>query len=228
MQLLQLIFYVVLSALVVFGEEVVGLDSGSNETAQNESQFIDFNVTYNILEKPAFDLSAGLEFSMEEIATFNYSFTNNENSNISVIGVAGTVVANPEGYQVANITEQSIGPVPIAVNETANFQSGIQLLLPEGAFYLLPVLFVLKDDKVMKIGIRPLLINVNPPPMSLLNPSFLSVQILLGLLIAAATYVFLALRKPGTRKKTSEKVSVEPVDHSWLPDTYKTPKKPLK
>ncbi|AQZ13798.1 IRC22 (YEL001C) [Zygosaccharomyces parabailii] len=226
MQLYQLIFYVILSALTVFAEEVV--DRGSNETAQNESQFIDFNVTYNIVEKPAFDPSAGLEFSMEEIATFNYSFTNNENSNISVIGVAGTVIANPEGYQVANITEQSVGPVPIAVNETANFQSGIQLLLPEGAFYLLPVLFILKDEKVMKIGIRPLLINVNPPPMSLLNPSFLSVQILLGLLIAAATYVFLALKKPDPRKKTSEKVSLGPVDHSWLPDTYKTPKNPLK
>lgn len=220
MQLVQLTLWLLCNSFFSLAEQAAGLETASNETAASESQFIDFDVAYNIIGKTT-DFSNGLDFSMEEVATFNYSFANNEDSNVSVIAVAGSVVTSAEGYQVANITEQSIGPVPIAVNETVNFQAGIQLVLPEGSFYMLPVLYVMKDGKLMKIGIRPLLINVNPPPMSMFNPSFLSVQIILGLLIAGATYVVFTFSKPTSKKRRMKSATPISVDQSWLPDTYK-------
>ncbi|GCE97742.1 increased recombination centers protein 22 [Zygosaccharomyces mellis] len=205
--------------------ESIDIEKSSNETAVEEPSTIDFDVGYNILEHLDTDLSRGVEFSMQEVATFNYSFTNNENVNVSVIGVAGTVISTPDGYQVANITEQSIGPVEVGVNKTVNFQAGVQLILPEGTFYMLPVLNVIKDEEPLKVGIRPLLITVNPPPLSFFNPSFLSVQILLGLLIAGATYAFMTFNKSETKRRPVKNAKPVIVDQSWLPDNYKKAEK---
>ncbi|GAV53905.1 hypothetical protein ZYGR_0AK04070 [Zygosaccharomyces rouxii] len=228
MRFFQLALFLLVNAFLTFAKdspESVAIERSSNETAVEEPATIDFDVGYNILEHLDTDLSRGVEFSMQEVATFNYSFTNNEKVNVSVVGVAGTVISTPDGYQVANITEQSIGPVPIGVNETANFQAGVQLVLPEGNFYMLPVLNVMKGGEPLRVGIRPLLITVNPPPLSFFNPSFLSVQILLGLLVAGATYAFITFNKPETKRRPVKNAKPAVVDQSWLPDTYKKTEK---
>lgn len=227
MQFLQLMLCLLLNAFLALAKRSSGLSDvgkSSNQSAIEEPSVVDYDVNYNILEHLSSDLSKGVEFSMQEIATFNYSFTNNEKVNVSVVGVSGTVISTPDGYQVANITEQPIGPIPVGVNETANFQAGVQLILPEGNFYMLPVLNVLKDEEPMRMGIRPLLITVNPPPMSFFNPSFLSVQILIGLLIAGVTYTFISFNKPETRKKQVKAPKPASVD-DWLPASYKKTEK---
>lgn len=197
----------------------LNLEQTHNE-GSSEPQFVNIDVTYDILEKPGLKFDQPLEFSAEEFATFNFTVKNNEDYNLTVIGISGNVVSNPGGLPVANITAQSVGPYEIPINGTLYFQTAIQLILPEGAFFVAPFIGILKDENAMRLGIRPLSVFVLPPAMSFFNPGFLSVQIIMGLLIAGITYLFMnSNKRVAKRSKTPSKPNV--LDESWLPNTHK-------
>lgn len=205
-----------------FALEQEDLDGISANLGDNheEPNFINLDVSYHIDEQPGADLSEAMEFAFEESVTFNFKFQNNEDDNITVVGISGSVISNPDGYEVANITAQDIGPFVVPINETIQFQTRIQLNLPEGSFFLAPLLFTVKDEELVKVGIRPLAIYVSPPPMSFFNPSFISVQVIFGLVVVAISYVLLNLKKQSV-KRTKKSTSPRKVDESWLPDSYK-------
>lgn len=189
------------------------------ESSQEKPQHVDIDVTYDILEKPELKFDSPVEFAAEEYATFNFTLKNNEEVNITVVGISGHVISNPEGYQVANISERAVGPYEVPVNGTLNFQTAVQLILPEGSFYVAPLVAVVQDQKPMRLGIRPLSIFVSPPPMSFFNPAFISVQVILALLIAVLVVPLMNYFK--TDSKKAKAVKPTSVDESWLPETYK-------
>lgn len=185
-----------------------------------EPNLINLDVSYHIDERPGADLNEAMEFALEDFVTFNFNFQNNEDVNITVVGISGSVLTNPGGYEIANITAQEVGPFEVAVNESIQFQTRIQLNLPEGSFFLAPLLFTVKDEELLKVGIRPLPVYVSPPPMSFFNPSFISVQVIFGLVVVAISYSVFN-RKKQSIKKTKKSTSPKKVDETWLPDTYK-------
>lgn len=221
MRLLSFFIAFILSKFVSAAE----IEADELVESTEQPNFVNLDVSYEILEKPKFSFDTPIEFTTEEIATFNLTFLNNEDSNVTVVGLAGSVVDAITGYEVANVTAQELGPFNVAINGSANFQAPIQLNLPEGSFFLAPILFVVKADEVMKVGIRPLSIFISPPPLSFFNPGFLSVQVLLGLIIVGSTYLVVNSKngKQGSKSKSTKKGAADkkPVDDSWLPSIHK-------
>ncbi|QLQ81605.1 hypothetical protein HG537_0F03660 [Torulaspora globosa] len=217
MMFLSLIFLFIVSRCAAAIENGTG---GLVEPAEQRN-FVNLNVTYEILEKPKISFSVPTEFVADETATFNITFQNNEDSNVTVVGFSGSVIDAVVGYEIANVSAQELGPFNVAVNETLNFQAPIQLTLPEGSFFLAPILFIVKADEVMKVGIPPLSIFISPPPLSFLNPSFLSVQILLGLIVVGTTYLVVNSKRQGGRNTKKRSTKTRPVDEDWLPSIHR-------
>ncbi|QLL33993.1 hypothetical protein HG536_0F03180 [Torulaspora globosa] len=217
MRFLSLIFLFIVSRCVA------AIDNETDGYADPAEQrdFVNLNVTYDILEKPKINFNVPTEFAADETATFNITFQNNEDSNVTVVGLSGSVIDAMVGYEIANISAQELGPLNVAVNETVTFRAPIQLTLPEGSFFLAPILFIVKADKVMKVGIPPLSIFISPPPLSFLNPSFLSVQVLLGLVVVGTTYLVINFKKQGGRSTKKRSTKARPVDENWLPSIHK-------
>lgn len=195
-------------------------DDGATQSS-DESNFVNLNVSYEILERPKIRFDIPIEFDAKDVATLNITFQNNEESNVTVVGLTGSVIDAVVGYEVANVSAQELGPFVVPVNESVSFEAPIQLTLPEGSFILAPILYVVKSEELMKVGIRPFSIFISPPPMSFFNPGFLSIQVLLSLVVIGSAYLVINFRKQGNRKPKRSTAQAKPVDDSWLPDVHK-------
>lgn len=235
MKLAQLLSSFLLSCYAFADEDEVTTIIDPLEETQNSGDselgqlgYVNFDVSYDILERPGVQFTSPIEFASEETATFNITFRNNEASNITIVGIAGNVIDTMAGHEVANVTTQELGPFEVPVNESVNFRTAIQLTLPEGSFYLAPLLFVVREDELMKVGIKPVSIFVSPPAMSFFNPSFLSIQLLFAAVVIGAGYFFLESKNfggksggKGARKgKKNTDIRAATTDE-WLPDMHK-------
>lgn len=218
MKLRNLLFSFLLSSFAVADEKKLSDDASAGSLG-----YVNFDVSYNILERPDAKLTLPIEFTAKETATFNITFQNREDQNVTIVGLAGNVIDTMGGQEIANVTAQELGPFAVPVNDSVNFQTAIQLTLPEGSFYLAPLLFVVKEDELMKVGIKPVSIFVSPPPMSFFNPGFLSVQLVIGLVVIGATYALGNFRSSGTKRSKAARrgISDKSVDEGWLPDIHK-------
>ncbi|SCU89016.1 LADA_0E13234g1_1 [Lachancea dasiensis] len=181
-----------------------------------------FDISYETLEQGAGNLATFLEFEEGSNATLKYSFHNNEEVNVSVVAVGGSLYDVHAKSIAANISAATVGPIPAAVNGSIVFQQIVKLLLPEGEYVLSPDIYVEINEQTMRIIANPSLIRVLPPPMSFFNPKFILVQLVLALLIVGVSYSAL---KPArgviSRKKPSSKDNLPgTVSSGWLPANH--------
>ncbi|AMD20743.1 HDL001Cp [Eremothecium sinecaudum] len=179
-----------------------------------------FQIEYVIAEKPGFDYNTVTEFEKNENATLKFTFTNNEEVNVTVIGIGGAIIDANSQQAVANITEVNIGQLHVEVNGTIRFNQILNLALAEGDYYLLPNIFVVKEDELMRVATGPSVIKINPPPMSFFNPKFLAVQLAIWSVIGVSSYYAL-LSRPKRTKVSKKNVPIRKIDESWLPDVHK-------
>lgn len=193
---------------------------GANEEGLG---YVNFDISYEIIERPEAKPAQPIEFTAAETATFNITFQNHEDQNVTIVGLAGSVIDATAGQESANITAQELGPFAVPINGSVNFQTAIQLTLPEGSFYLAPLLFVVKEEELMKVGIPPLSIFVSPPSMSFFNPKFLSVPLLIALVVIGGTYAMANSKSLGGKRETVARrgIKSKTADDGWLPDIHK-------
>ncbi|CAI4038465.1 hypothetical protein SMKI_05G0760 [Saccharomyces mikatae IFO 1815] len=179
---------------------------------------INIEVKYDVVGREPEGLNAFLEFYAEDTATLAYNVTNLEDTNIIIVGVNGTIVTYPDGYPVADITAANVGPFEMEVNGTSKFGQDVTLNLPEGQYFLVPILLASRLNETMRIAAPPTLFEIISPPISFFNPQFLSVQVIFLAIIGGISYYYMKSR---TTQRPTKKVTVKKVDESWLPETYK-------
>ncbi|SMN19993.1 similar to Saccharomyces cerevisiae YEL001C IRC22 Putative protein of unknown function [Maudiozyma saulgeensis] len=241
MKFSKLTLLALLSATTVFGqqiednqdvptdEEAIVIDNSAN--VENERPKVNFTITYTILERPPYDISEFLEFETEDVATLNYTITNNENFNYTLNSVGGSIMRFENGFNAANITSGKFNPViRLDVNQTVSVQQRVTFLdMKDDDYYIQPKVYVQEleeNAQELELAAPLTLMTIMKPPMSLFDPQFLSVQILIIGVIMAVSYFFLNFTLNGKKKKTNNAnkntVSNKTVDtSSFLPDQYK-------
>lgn len=212
MNLIRLFLIVGLSALFANADIEIENNAESPKIAN-------FDVTYGIAEKDSAAASSFLEFNIGETATLSYSFTNKEDQDVAIVGVGGNVISLENGEIAANITKADIGPLSLAINETTEFQQMVKLNLDEGEYYLLPNIFVTKGEDLMRVGANPSLLRVLPPPMSLFNPQFLFIQLILLSIVGGLSYFFINTRSSAVKPSKGKAAPIK-VDESWIPKNH--------
>lgn len=202
---------------------------GANDVDPSEMKpTANFTISYTILEKPPYEISEFLEFETEDAATLNYTITNNEPFNYTLNSVGGAIMRFEDAVNAANISAGKFDPVlRVNANQTVSVQQRVTFLnMKDDDYYIQPRVYVQEMDTTEEIELpAPLtLLTIMKPPMSLFDPQFLSVQILVIGVIAAISYFFLNYTLTGKQKKNTSKKSVteKKVDtSSFLPEQYK-------
>ncbi|CCF60659.1 hypothetical protein KAFR_0L00520 [Kazachstania africana CBS 2517] len=221
-----------LSIPLAFAQEDVTQEDVAQE-APNRT--IDLDIKYEILEKPDADLTNFVEFEDNDVFTLNYTLTNREQDhNISIHAVSGSILALPEGRIVANVSKGDFEPaIFAAVNSTVTFQQKVEFVLNEGNYYLFPVLHALRHNvtqndtdveiaEPITVGSTPLLFSIAAPPMSFFNLQFLSIPILMSVLLGGLTYFGTKSGSSSTKRSASSKKTGTPSStQEWLPEQYK-------
>ncbi|CCD22980.1 Irc22p NDAI_0A08270 [Naumovozyma dairenensis CBS 421] len=218
------------------------LDNEKQEVVPPSQQnTINLNITYEINERLDADKSEFLEFYNDELATLNYTFVNNEDRNITIMGIGGHILSMPNGEMAANITVGKVGPILVGINETARFQQQLQFHLDEGQYYLIPIVHITDDDitkielgeevPTMKVTVPPSFVQIVEPPLPFFSFEFLSVELFLVAIIGGASYYYFVYRpntitqdlKKKNKKKAAKTVagSSEEDKSEWLPEQYK-------
>lgn len=193
-------------------------------------------VGYNIVGKPQSDV---VELLNGEEITLNYTFFNQEENEVSVVGVGGNFANPTNGDILANITDAKLGPIAVPAGEVRVFSQRIGINLPASNYLLNPGLYIVKDNSLALIGAKTQLAIVSEPPISLFSPQLLFLEFLLVATLGVGAYFvyinygvayFNTAAKTGAPGKapvsgerpkyTTTASGKKVVDESWLPEHH--------
>ncbi|KAH3676138.1 hypothetical protein WICMUC_002160 [Wickerhamomyces mucosus] len=184
-----------------------------------------YDISYNLVDKPDSDVQ---ELFNGEVIILNYTFHNFEQEEVSIVGVGGQFVDPTNGQTLANITDANIGPVIIPPGDFRVFQQRVGINLPENNYLLAPGLYIVRGSQLALIGTRTQLTIVSEKPISLFNPQFLLLELLLVVTLGVAGYFAYTTYGVDYFQTTAKTAKVQPaspsadsaVDQSWLPEGH--------
>ncbi|CCH40921.1 putative secreted protein [Wickerhamomyces ciferrii] len=203
----------------------------------NEQTPFLFDIDYNIVNKPN---AAVLEFYNGEEIVLNYTFTNHEDSEVTLVGLGGQFTNPANGQTVANITDAKLGPLIVPSGESQVFTQRLGINLPETNYLLVPGIYIVKDNSLALLSARSQLAIVTEASISIFNPQLLFLEfLLLATLSVGAYYVYInygasyfnTASKTATTPQVAGKSGERPkivttdsgrkvVDESWLPEHH--------
>ncbi|CDO93889.1 unnamed protein product [Kluyveromyces dobzhanskii CBS 2104] len=226
------LFFSALTSVYVNSEEViefrdkvplkVGKDSPielESQPAQQEPKNANFLIQYDVLEQDYKTSSGVIEVENGKTITLSYNFTNLEDADVNLFAFGGSILEMATGQEIASISRTDFSPIYVGINDSSLLQQQLPIDLPEGMFYVVPHIYVEKEGEQMKVGTSPSYLQVIPPPMSLFNPQFLSIQLFLLGLVAAVSYYMFGL-SPSAFKKPVKKQAKASISNEWLPQNH--------
>lgn len=203
---------------------------------------IKLNITYNIEDKETpSDSIYPISFDQDEEIMLNYTLVNNENCNISVLGVSGSILTYPEGEVVTDITFGEMEDLHAHPNETINFRQKVLIDLEPGLYYLFPMVQVTNETAVSivnedpdiveiedidtspkNVAAEPTFLSIEEPLMSVFNPQFLSIQFIFLGIVGVLSYFYLKRTgKLNNNNNNSRRNNGKRDPKEWLPEQYK-------
>jgi len=217
-------------------------DNEGGHYVDTKQELVPFNyeIGYEINGKPTADV---IELYNGEEITLNYTFINNEDIEVSVVGVGGNFANPATGEVVANISDAKIGPITIPPGEAKVFNQRVGINLPMNNYLLTPGLYVVRESSLALLGAKTQLAIVSEPPISFFSPQLLFLEFLLVATIGVGIYFvyitygvnyFQTTAKTGSapvRSTTTGSGDSRPritttasgkkvVDESWLPEHH--------
>lgn len=188
-------------------------------------------IDYTIDEYPDVTNSDVAEISNGEEISIRYEITNNEDQDVSVVGVSGAF-RDPVTNEVrTNLTSSPIGPIAVAAGETQHFIQKLNVDLIADSYLLSPALFLTYDNDIKVVFPRGQLFTVSDIPISIFNPQLLLLEAILVASIAGFAYIGYSIwGKALFDTKVSKKKPLPPQGHStgadsWLPEGHVAKKK---
>lgn len=197
------------------------------EIPSQEKQFANFNLDYVIDEHPDLAPADVAQLFVGETIKLFYTLTNEEEFEISVVGLGGSFRDPLTGDYLVNLTATSLGPLVVAPGETINFRQSITLDMDAGSFYLMPQVFVAVEETLKAIQARGQLAMVEEMPISFFNPQLLLLEAIFVALVGGVGYFFfynqlLTYFKHTAPAKEVAGAKTSGFDPLWVPEYHQT------
>lgn len=201
---------------------------------------IKFVVDYSIAELPTIKNTDVAPLTNGEKVTLNYQVINNEEFNVTVVGVGGTLRDPTNGVIQANLTSAAVGPVIVDPSDSATFDQELLVDLVPGNYVLTPQLYVVYNDEIKLIQVRGQLAIIESLPISFFNPQLLFLEVLLLSTLGVIVYVVYSIWGKKYIQKTApvsrqfprgsspSNATGKSYDTEWLPESHLKQKKSKK
>ncbi|EEQ36380.1 hypothetical protein CLUG_00503 [Clavispora lusitaniae ATCC 42720] len=214
----------------VFSEEVEDFFG----QASTENKLSNFKIDYIIEEYPDVDPSDVAQLSAGEEIKLLYTITNEEDTDLTVVGLGGAFRDPISGDYKVNLTSNSVNPLVITPGESAQVGQKIRLDIDSGSYYLTPQVYVAFQDELKAIQARGQLAIVSEVPVSFLDPQLLFLELLfvaisggLGYFVYT-TYFKTYFKRTAPTKKVPVAAKSTGFDPSWVPSHHQVPQKRTK
>jgi hypothetical protein len=227
------------SSIVSAVDANVASPEASIKSEQSEQTPFLYSISYVINNQPE-DLEVA-EFNNGDVITLTYDFGNNEDEEVTVVGVGGSFRDAKNGNILANVTDGKVGPLVIPSGESRKFSQKIGIDLPANNYALVPGIYVVKGSSLALVGAKSKFAIVSEKPISFFAPQLIILELLLVATIGVGAYFvwinfgaayFKSVNKTASAPTPSKSRSGTPVvaqttgsskktiDESWLPEGH--------
>lgn len=194
--------------------------------AEKQQKPVNFSIDFSVFGNNGDGVQTPFLIENNELTYINYTFTNYEDFNTSVLGIAGSIMSAETQETVGNITEARLGPLLVQSGQNVSFSQSINIALDEGYYYIAPIVQVIMGDSESTVGVsvQPKVFDMLPGPVSFFNASFLSILLTCGLLAYSTYKTYQKTNKnDGAEKKKLKKLAKNAkIDaNEWTPKEYK-------
>lgn len=147
------------------------------ETTGKET--VDILIDYNIKETPEVSKSDVASWTNGEQITLEYTLSNNEETDVTVIGVTGQFLNPVTKEVVTNLTQGRIEPVAVAPGKSVRFEQTINVNLIPNNYELVPQVFIVQGDLVKLLPCRGQLASVLDKAISFFDPRLIFLELVL-------------------------------------------------
>lgn len=214
----------------VFSEEVEDFFG----QASTENKLTNFKIDYIIEEYPDVDPSDVAQLLAGEEIKLLYTITNEEDTDLTVVGLGGAFRDPISGDYKVNLTSNSVNPLVITPGESAQVGQKIRLDIDSGSYYLTPQVYVAFQDELKAIQARGQLAIVLEVPVSFLDPQLLFLELLFVAILGGlgyfvyTTYFKTYFKRTAPTKKVPVASKSTGFDPLWVPSHHQVPQKRTK
>lgn len=207
--------------------QVLAAEDNFFDSAAEETGLTNFELDYIIEQYPDVGQKEVAQLFFEERISVLHTITNNEESDITIVGLGGAFRDPMDGEIKVNLTANSVGPVVVPPGESRTVGQKLTLDIIPSTYALVPNVYVSYKDELKGIQSRAQLVTVKEVPVSLFGPQMLFLEaILLSIFGGIGYYAYVTYFQayfkgaaPVSSVKASAKVSG--FDPSWVPSQHK-------
>lgn len=197
-------------------------------SAKADTELTNFELDYVILEYPDVKDSELVQMWQGEQINVRHTITNQEDTDLTVVGLGGSFRDPITGEFKVNLTSNSVGPVVIEPGKSATVGQLITLDFLPGNYFLSPQVYVAFKDELKVIQARAQLAVIKDVPISLFNPQLLFLEVLFVALVGGVVYLMyptyfkpLSKRTASIKKgSTANSGSTSGYDPAWVPSHH--------
>lgn len=201
-----------------------------NDQVSGPRKSVNYTIDFTVFESTEGDgIEVPFIVEFDEVTHLNYTFVNNEDHNVTLIGLSGYVVDVDTQERLANLTDGRLGPALVQPGANLSFSHPFQLNIEEGYYYLSPILHVVIDGAEQPIGVTvpQKVIDLLPGPVSFFNMNFLSIVLTCGImcLTTYSSYKKANAKTNNNKQELKKLAKTAKIDKDeWVPKEYKKQK----
>ncbi|GMM37469.1 Irc22 protein [Saccharomycopsis crataegensis] len=198
-------------ASMAFASDAPVEEAPKDAAAAVDFSNLDFSITYQFDGQDASSQVSRL-FNEDQVSV-TYSFVNNRDIPVSIVGVGGFFKDAQTLEPKFNLTDTAVGPVAVDVNGgKGEFIQKISIDMYPAAYVFAPTIYITYDNTMYVVTPNPSFITVEDHPISVFDPQLLFVlTILIGVFGTVGYFVAVQFAIPYVNKNYLKKNAPKPI-----------------
>lgn len=207
-------------------DSVQFVENDQNTNVENEVQLANFKISYVLEGHPETTPEVAVEFLISKPINILYTLVNEEERDISIVGVGGDFVNPTTGEKAVTINANSIGPIVVKPGQLETFRQKVNLDMSPESYALVPNVYVAFDEALKVIQAPPQLVTILEDVVSFFDPQLLLLELILVAAAGVVVYFFFPSLFQSYFKSTapvtvkSSVGSSSSYDPNWIPKSH--------